>query len=862
MKKTFLLLICLLVCCTAAIAQSVTLTFTAKDVANHYVQLNRVSITNLTKGWQETIYWPDTTLTMQNGTGINDVETFPETSLKLSQNNPNPFTGTTEVSLTVAEDDEVMLDIADVNGKIVGTHRMRTQAGIHQFRVTLATSGTYVMTARQNGQSSSIKMVCNVGGDGNRIEYTGIVGANNHSPLQTKSDSRGTTNNPFNFGDQMEYVGYATINGTEAESQRIMQAQGASQTFTLQFTQTQHQLPTVTTSAVSNITSSSATAGGTVISDGGATVFDRGVCYSTASMPTVSDNCIHIGQGTGTFSDNITGLNDNTTYYVRAYAMSNAGIAYGNEVSFSTTSTAAITVTTDPVTNIGSHSVTCGGTVIYAGEENIMVRGVCWNTSPNPTANHSHTTDGNGVGHFTSQLTDLNPGTTYYVRAYATSVLGTVYGNEVEFTTSPLSLPTVFTYDVNNFSYNSAYCGGYVTEVGDTALTALGVCWSTTQNPTIADSHTVDGWNHGYFYGGYIYGLNPGTTYYVRVYATNSIGTAYGNEVTFTTLTTLPTVITASVSNIMANAATCGGNVTDDGGATVTARGVCWSTSLNPTITDSHTTNGNGTGSFTSNIAGLTSATTYYVRAYATNSIGTAYGEVLTFTTPNPNDGLPCSGAATVTDYDDNTYNTVQIGAQCWMKENLRTTHYSNGTSIALGSSTSTTTAYRYYPNNSSANVSSYGYLYNWKAVMRSSSPSSANPSGVQGICPTGWHVPSDVEWTQLTDYVGSQTQYQCDNSSDYFAKALASTTGWTSYSTTCAVGNNPSTNNATGFSALPAGYSSVLYDFFGSGAYFWSATENDDYYAYFRSLTCYYAGVYRYDADKYIGCSVRCVLD
>ena len=207
MRKNLFLLLCMLVCCAVAFSQSVTLTFTAKDTANQYVQLNRVVITNLTKGWQETIYWPDTTLTMQNGTGINDAETFPETSLKLSQNNPNPFIGTTEVSLMVAEKGEVMLDIADVNGKIVGTHRMRPQAGTHQFRITLSTVGTYVMTARQNGQTSSIKMVCNGGGDGNRIEYTGIVEANNHSPLQTKNGPKYTTNNPFNFGDQMEYVG-------------------------------------------------------------------------------------------------------------------------------------------------------------------------------------------------------------------------------------------------------------------------------------------------------------------------------------------------------------------------------------------------------------------------------------------------------------------------------------------------------------------------------------------------------------------------------------------------------------------------------------------------------------------------------
>ena len=426
------------------------------------------------------------------------------------------------------------------------------------------------MTARQNGQTSSIKMVCNGGGDGNRIEYQGVVGANNHLPLQTKSDSRGTTNNPFNFGDLMEYVGYATINGTEAESQRIMQAQGASQTFTLQFTQTQHQLPTVTTNAVSNLTSSSAT---------------------------------------------------------------------------------------------------------------------------------------------------------------------------------------------------------------------------------------------------------------------------------------------------------CGGNVTSNGGATVTARGVCWSTSQNPTVSNSHTTDGIGTGSFTSIITGLIPNTTYLVRAYATNGLGTAYGDPVSFTTTEQTDttgqdGQPCPGAATVTDIDNNTYNTVLIGNQCWMKENLRTTHYANGTSIELGSSPSTTTAYRYSPDNNSSNVSTYGYLYNWKAVMGSSSSSSANPSGVQGICPTGWHVPSDAEWTQLTDYVKSQTQYRCNNSSGNIAKALASTTVWSSSTTTCAVGNNPGTNNATGFSAVPAGYYGGGYNYFGNFAYFWSATEYSDNNASNRNLYYDNAFVRRNLDGKNYGFSVRCLRD
>ena len=227
-----------------------------------------------------------------------------------------------------------------------------------------------------------------------------------------------------------------------------------------------------------------------------------------------------------------------------------------------------------------------------------------------------------------------------------------------------------------------------------------------------------------------------------------------------------------------------------------------------------------------------------------------------------------------VTDIDGTIYDAVQIGTQVWMAENLRTTKYADGTTILLGTSTSTTTAYRYAPGQGEsneenmANVARYGYLYNWPAVMHGASSSEANPSGVQGICPNGWHVPSNAEWTQLTNYVGSQTQYQCDNNSDYIAKALASTTGWNSSTNTCTVGNNPDTNNAIGFSALPAGYYSGGYGYsdgyggFGDYAYFWSATESYDYYAHFRFLYYDFAFVFRSYTDKYNGQSVRCVRD
>lgn len=417
-------------------------------------------------------------------------------------------------------------------------------------------------------------------------------------------------------------------------------------------------------------------------------------------------------------------------------------------------------------------------------------------------------------------------------------------------------LANITTKEVSDVTSSTAVCGGNVISSGGANVTERGVCWGTSQNPTINNNKIPKGSGLGEFICA-ITGLTQGHTYYVRAYAINSVGIAYGEEKSFVAMNVTPTVTTNSVSNITQTSAVCGGNVTFSGQSNVTARGVCWSTTQNPTVNGSHTTNGSGTGSFTSNITGLSPNTTYYVKAYATNSQGTSYGLQCTFTTT-----ATSNCPSTVTDYDGNTYSTVQIGSQCWMKQNLRTTHYANGTSIALGSSASTTTAYRYYPKNNSSNVSDYGYLYNWKVVMRNSSSSSANPSGVQGVCPNGWHVPSDAEWTQLTDYLSSQTQYQCGSSSTKIAKALASTSGWYSSSITCAVGNAPISNNSTGFSVLPAGdYNNGNYNNFGCDAWFFSTTEYNDK-AYGRHLGYDGAFVGIMCDKKSNGFSVRCVRD
>ena len=205
----------------------------------------------------------------------------------------------------------------------------------------------------------------------------------------------------------------------------------------------QASIPVLTTTEVTGITSSSVTSGGNIASDGRAVITARGVCWSTNSNPTINDNITSDGTGTGNFTSTITGLTSNTTYYVRAYATNSAGTGYGNSISFATTSsTNTIGVpllTTTEVTGITSSSATSGGNITSDGGAAITARGVCWSTNSNPIINDNKTTDGTGIGGFTSTITGLAENTLYTIRAYATNNSGTGYGSPRTIYTSSLS---------------------------------------------------------------------------------------------------------------------------------------------------------------------------------------------------------------------------------------------------------------------------------------------------------------------------------------------------------------------------------------------------------------------------------------
>lgn len=433
--------------CTSVSAQSVTMTFTGQDTSNHYIQLSRVVVTNLTQNWQDTLYWPDTMLTL-TVTGIQDLETQ-SASLRLSQNNPNPFDGTTYANLTMADAGDVTMEIVDITGRVITMyHGTFVHPGIHQLRISLSTVGVYFLTARQNGKTASVKMVNQGNGGTDKIAIFDNAGTQLFSSESSKSPNypKLISDKPFVLGDQMEYVGYALIGFTELESEHITQIQQASEDMVLSFA------------------------------------------------------------------------------------------------------------------------------------------------------------------------------------------------------------------------------------------------------------------------------IDPGVF-----------------------------------------------------------------------------------------------------------------------------EGQPCYSTPTVTDIENNVYNTVWLGSQCWMAENLRTKHFSDGTVIPIGTApiggVDLSYCY-YYPDSNVNNMLTYGLLYNWPTVMHGAASTNANPSGIQGICPDGWHVPSNAEFDQLSYHLKTH-QYSCGGVSAKTGKAVASTFGWIVYpavlSDTCNVAFDMTTNNASGFSAPPAGYyfqrnssTDNGHGDFGIAAHFWSTTEID----------------------------------
>ncbi|RZL14600.1 MAG: hypothetical protein EOO89_15890 [Pedobacter sp.] len=364
------------------------------------------------------------------------------------------------------------------------------------------------------------------------------------------------------------------------------------------------------------------------------------------------------------------------------------------------------------------------------GGHPILERGFCWNTEPNPTiSNFFVKVDADEE--FTAHARQLQPGTKYYVRAYAKNLKGTGYGLQGTFTTLSEQVQDEIKLQIASLTMTSAEAQIAITTSRGPDTYERGVCWSTNPNPTMNDTKR-DGGRGAPNFSVFIDKLNPGVTYYARAYMATVFQTFYSEPVTFTTTVELPVISTAEITPILSKSAVSGGTITSPNGQ-ITERGICWSLTTLPTTKDFRTTHGPGSEAFESKMTNLGPEHTYYVRAYATNKAGTSYGPQRTFRT-----------IATVKDFDGNVYETVVIGKQTWMAENLKTATYNNGDYISTTSNPNdyiwVFPLYQWPYDGKKENVDTYGRLYTWNVVKDS-----------RQIAPVGWRIPSDEDWLELS---------------------------------------------------------------------------------------------------------------
>jgi len=326
----------------------------------------------------------------------------------------------------------------------------------------------------------------------------------------------------------------------------------------------------------------------------------------------------------------------------------------------------------------------------------------------------------------------------------------------------------------------------------------------------------------------------------------------------------MPLVTTGTISHVTTSTASCDGSIIYKGSDIIIARGVCWSTSSVPTVKNDTTLNGTGTGNFSGSLINMSAGTTYYVRAYAKTANGTWYGDVLQITTEKdatlPDPVLnPNLTYGTMTDIEGNVYNTITIGSQTWMAENLLVIKYRNGESIPTATNNSdwnalTSGAQCTYNNNLETNsIHKFGRLYNYYAV-----------SDLRNLAPEGWHIPTDAEWTTLVNYVSNNL-----GTSNSVSKALAAASDWPESSVADAIGyidQNTYTllNNSSGFGALPAGIRGEYggFNYVANYGGWWTSNANDNTTAWFRSMSFYSTNTGKNVYSKKYGLSVRCVKD
>ncbi len=424
-----------------------------------------------------------------------------------------------------------------------------------------------------------------------------------------------------------------------------------------------------------------------------------------------------------------------------------------------------------------------------------------------------------------------------------------------EFEPEPeIKKPKVTTGQITEIDENSAKSICSVTTYGGVEIIDKGICWHTQENPTAEVLYSSKNGSGAGTFTAYCVGLKPTTKYYARAYAKYEMegqewmDIVYGEQRTFTTLreVTLPSVNKLNITNITTTAATVSAEITDDGGSPIKERGFSWKKKDSDSYIQIPC--GTGLGSFTANLTDLKPATEYEVKAYASNSkyadytYGTFFTENETFTDSR----------------DGNVYKSVTLGKQVWMAENLAyLPKVSSASSLSSKEPNYFVSGYNginVTEAKATENYKTYGVLYNWPAAMAGAASSNANPSGVQGICPKGWHLPSDKEWTQLSDHLGGED----------VAGGKLKETGTSNWETP-----NEGATNESRFFALPGGdrYGDGKFRYNGRYGYWWSSTEFYIDAVWFRELNYSHCRLDRHNYSnhynvKVLGFSVRCVRD
>ena len=610
----------------------------------------------------------------------------------------------------------------------------------------------------------------------------------------------------------------------------------------------QSALPTLSTHALSNITTTSARSGGYISSDGGSPVTARGLCWSTSSPPDINDYTTSNGSGLGGFTADMTGLSPNTTYYVRAYARNARGTAYGTLRVFATDIPTEEFGTLTDIDNNTYYTIEVGTQTWMA--ENLRTAHFSNGDAIDYIADNSDWSSYGQVG--------LPAYCSVGNNAYYDSEYGMLYNwyavkDSRKLCPDGWKVPNHDEWEtLTAFLGGEAVAGGKLKEAGTAH-------WA---EPNVGAVNTIyfSALPAGYRYGdGFFYGLTNRASFWtssiwntelarMRLIDNDSIcfrSNYVGNKANAYSVrcikdeSTSIQINTNAVTSITASSAQSGGNISSDGGSIVIARGVCWNSYGAPTTADYLTEDGSGTGEFTSALTGLQPNTTYYLRAYASNADGTTYGNELSFTTLAVQFG-------SLSDIDGNNYKTVVIGDRTWMAENLKTTRFVNGDNIPDISNDADWSNYSAQAlpatclvGNSPYNLDVYGKFYNWYAVNDS-----------RQLCPEGWKVPSNDEWISLMNYLGGE---------DLAGGRLkeAGTDHWAE--------PNTGATNDTYFSARPAGdrqdngsFYSITYR-----AYFWTCDEyslTEAYMVFMDNESSRF--LHHYVPNKGFGMAVRCIKD